>query len=117
MSEAAISQFFEQLKKDKALLNEYNSAVASAMRSVVWPAMVDVATRHGFELTKEELGRYLESRADELSEHELESISAAGPSGTVGTIATNPLALAQIVASTIAIPVTLDDGEDDRPSP
>jgi hypothetical protein len=86
MSEAAVSQFFEQLKKNKALVNEYNSAVASALRSVVWPAMLDVAAEHGYEFTKEELGRYLESKAGELSEQELESISAAGPSGTVGTL-------------------------------
>jgi stalled ribosome rescue protein Dom34 len=96
MSEAAVSQFFDQLKKNKALVNDYNSAVASALRSVVWPAMVDVAAVHGYEFTKEELGRYLESKVGELSEQELESISAAGPSG---------------------IPVALDDGDDDSPSP
>jgi hypothetical protein len=117
MSEAAISQFFEHLKKDKALVNEYNSAVASAMRSVVWPAMVDVAAGHGYEFTREELGRYLESNAGELSQQELESISAAGPSGTMGTLTKNPWVLAQIVASAIAIPVALDDGDDDSASP
>ena len=112
MSEAAITQFFEQLKKDKALVNEYSLAVASAMRSVVWPAMVDVAAGHGYEFTNEELGNYLESKVGELSEQELEGISAAGPLGTVGSFATNPLVLAQAVATAIAIPVPLHDDED-----
>jgi len=117
MSEAAVSQFFDQLKKSKALVNEYNSAVANAVQSVVWPAMVDVAAGHGYEFTKEELSRYLESKASELSEQELESISAAGPTGTVGTLTAKPWVLAQVVASAIAIPAPLDDGDDDTESP
>ncbi len=80
-------------------------------------AEIDVAAGHGYEFTKAELGRYLESKASELSEQELESISAAGPSATLGTLATNPWVLAQIVASAIAIPVALHDSEDDTDSP
>ena len=79
--------------------------------------MVDVAAGHGYEFTNAELGRYLETKASELSEQELESISAAGPSGTLGPLVTNPWVLAQIVASAIVIPVALDDGEDDTASP
>ena len=110
MSEAATSQFFERMKTDKALLNEYNSAVTNAMRSVVWPAMVDVAARHGFEITKEELGKYLESQAGELSEHELETVSGGGP---LTFLATSPLVAGQIVATAIAVPVAIHGSDDD----
>jgi hypothetical protein len=116
MSQATILQFFEELKKDKALSNEYNSAVASAMRQVVSQTLADVAAKHGFELTEQELGSYLESKAEELSEQELETVSAAGPVGTISTFSTNPWLLARVVASTIAVPEALDDGDDDRSS-
>jgi predicted ribosomally synthesized peptide with nif11-like leader len=112
MGEAATSQFFERMKTDESLRNEYNSAITNAMRSAVWPAMVDVATRHGFQLTKEDLGRYVESRADELGERELETISGGGPSAFV-SLTTSPLVVSSIIASTIAIPEAIHDGEDD----
>lgn len=114
MSNAAIAQFFEQLKTDRALLSEYHSEVAEAMRTSVWPAMVRIAAAHGYDFTEEELAGFLKSGSEELSDQELESIAAAGPVGTVGTLGTNPWALAQIVATAIAIPEAIHDGDEER---
>ncbi len=107
MSEVAVSQFFEKLQKDKALAGHYNTAVSNA----ILPAMVAVAAQHGFEFTAQELSRYLKKESHELSEQELENISAAGPLGPLSAL-TNPWVIGGLVAAAIAVPVAINDDED-----
>jgi predicted ribosomally synthesized peptide with nif11-like leader len=106
MSEQPVSDFFEKLKNDQALASEYNAKVSRA----IVPAILDVAARHGYAFTSQELGKYLKGIPQELSDQELESVSAAGPS-TLGTL-TNPWLLSGVIATAIVVPQALDDGDD-----
>jgi predicted ribosomally synthesized peptide with nif11-like leader len=106
MSEEAVSDFFERLKDDNALASEYNAKVSRA----IVPAILDVAARHGYDFTSRELGKYLKNKPHELSEQELESVSAGGPF-TSGML-TNPWVIGGLITAAIAVPLALDDQDD-----
>ena len=108
MSETAVSDFFEKLKTDKSLAGEYNAKVSRA----IVPAILDVAARHGYGFTSQELGKYLKDKPHELSEQELESVSAGGP--FVGSMLTSPWVIGGLIATAIAVPTAVHDDEDDE---
>lgn len=110
MTDKRVSQFFDRVREDEAVQGEYRAAIATALRAAVPPAIVGVATKHGYDFTEADVDRYLGERAAELSDRDLESISAAGPSSMTMSLASH-LSLGSIVAAAIAIPAPLDDGD------
>jgi len=106
MSDAAVALFFDRLKQDKALAGEYNAAMSNAML----PAMVGFAGEHGFEFTANEMSSYLKERSQELSDKELEGVSAAGTLSSTRWL-DNPWVIGAIVATAIAVPLPLDDDD------
>lgn len=75
MSESSLSRFFQALNQDEELAREYHTTVGQAVRSAVWPAIVEVAAKRGMEFSPEELGAWLTEQHAELSEEALEGVT------------------------------------------
>lgn len=71
MSREGIEGFFGRLREDRDLQEEYWTVLATAAQS----AVVELAARHRFELTDEDLRREWSEQAAELSDEQLEAVA------------------------------------------
>lgn len=115
MNDLQVERFFERLKEDRALGQEYNAAIKAAVETAVAGAITQVAERHGYRFSAEAARAHLERKAGELDEEQLASVAGGGgwsPGGTLGFLS-NPWVLAGIVAAAIAIPLAVSADDDD----
>jgi hypothetical protein len=115
MSDSAPSRFFERLAQDEELARTYQTAVAKAVRSAVWPAIVEVAAKEGMAFSTDELGAWLAKQQEELSEEALQGVTGGIarprlPAGTAGLVA------AGVLGTVVVVGLASNTGSDDRGS-
>ena len=71
MSKESLTLFYERLSQDEKMQQEYNEAIARGLLE----SAAAFATARGFDLSPEDLGDKLQSRANELSEDELGKVA------------------------------------------
>ncbi|MCP5151691.1 MAG: hypothetical protein H6983_05515 [Ectothiorhodospiraceae bacterium] len=122
MRESTVSRFFRRVGDDAALAEEYRAAVRGAIRAAVWPAITEVAARHGHAFSLEELEQWLDEREAELSDEALTGIvggAARPPAAAVARIPGigawwPPAAVGAVVIGAIT-GASDDDGDDREP--
>jgi hypothetical protein len=75
MGADSVSRFFDAVRSDKRLAEEYGAAVARATHEAVGKAAEEVAASHGFEVDAADALRFLEERAAELSDDQLDAVA------------------------------------------
>lgn len=111
MDSADVGRFFTRLKEDRALGEEYNTALNGAIETAVAATIQEVGARHGFRFSVAEARAYLEHRTAELSDEQLAAVSGGGLGSSGLRFLNNPWVLGGIVAAAIAIPLALDSDD------
>jgi hypothetical protein len=124
MDDSQPERFFERVREDRALGQEYQSELKGAMEAAVAATIQKVAARHGFRFPLEAARAYLKRKAAELDDEQLAAVAGgAGPQHALGATRvspstpynplSNPLVLAGIVAAAIAVPLAVGDDDND----
>jgi len=112
MSDDTVSRFFDVARRDRAVGDEYTAALTRAMEAAIGPAIVEVAARHGFQMSTEQVTRYLEDQAAELTEDDLDAVAGGLPSAPMSS----PWLVGGLVKAAVAVPIAGRSGQsDDRP--
>ncbi len=111
MTDSTPTLFFERLSRDQELARTYQTAVAGAVRSAVWPVIVEMAAREGMAFSVDELGAWLAERQEELSEEALQGVTGGAwkpprPISTAGLIA------AGVLGAVVIVGASVDSGDD-----
>jgi len=126
MHDPQVERFFERVREDRSLGQEYQSELEGAMEAAVAATIQKVAGRHGFRFPLEAAHAYLTRKATELDDEQLAAVAGgAGPSpsklsgshGRTGassySLLNNPLVLAGIVPAAIAVPLAVGNDDND----
>lgn len=120
MDDPQVERFFERLQEDKALNEEYRSALAAAIDTAVAATIREVARRHGFRFSAEAARAHLQPKVAELDDAQLDAVvggvggsftGASSPGSSFGSrslLSSNPWMLGGIVAAAIAVPLATD---------
>jgi hypothetical protein len=112
MDDDLVSRFFDLARHDKDVADDYSAALTEAMEAAILPAIVDVAARHGFQVTTEQVTGYLEGQTAELTDDDLDAVA--------GGLRAFPLKSSSLVgglvATAVAVPTAIHGGQKpDRP--
>jgi hypothetical protein len=114
-----VESFFTHLQEDRALGQEYRSALTAAIDTAVVAAIQEVAGRHGYRFSADAARAHLERKAAELDDEQLHAVvggavaSRMSPSPGRGLgFLSNPWVLAGVVAAAIAVPLAISSDDE-----